>query len=55
LITNELDHEPVTLCSPGTVERALGESVPMFRTTKLPRALRVEGAEKLKPRIFPAE
>jgi hypothetical protein len=35
LITNQLNHERVTLCSPGIIERALGDTLEWAKTTKL--------------------
>src|SRR5277367_1887369 len=41
LITNQLSHEPVTLCSPGIVERALSDVRAWAQTTKLADGRRV--------------
>jgi alkylation response protein AidB-like acyl-CoA dehydrogenase len=41
LITNQLNHERVTLCSPGIIERALDDVVAWARTTTLPGGRRV--------------
>ncbi|MFZ0665457.1 MAG: acyl-CoA dehydrogenase family protein [Acidimicrobiales bacterium] len=35
LITNQLNHERVTLCSPGIIERALGDTLDWAKTAKL--------------------
>jgi 3-oxocholest-4-en-26-oyl-CoA dehydrogenase alpha subunit len=35
LITNQLNHERVTLCSPGIIERALGDTIEWAKTTML--------------------
>jgi alkylation response protein AidB-like acyl-CoA dehydrogenase len=35
LITNQLNHERVTLCSPGIIERALGDTLEWAKKTKL--------------------
>jgi 3-oxocholest-4-en-26-oyl-CoA dehydrogenase alpha subunit len=35
LITNQLNHERVTLCSPGIIERALGDTVEWAKNTRL--------------------
>lgn len=35
LITNQLNHERVTLCSPGIIERALGDTLEYAKTTEL--------------------
>ena len=36
LITNQLNHERVTLCSSGIIERALGDAIEWARTTNRP-------------------
>jgi alkylation response protein AidB-like acyl-CoA dehydrogenase len=41
LITNQLNHERVTLCSPGIVERALGDTRAWAQNTKLADGRRV--------------
>jgi alkylation response protein AidB-like acyl-CoA dehydrogenase len=41
LITNQLNHERVTLCSPGIIERALGDVRRWAQTTKLADGRRV--------------
>ena len=41
LITNQLNHERVTLCSPGIIERALGDVLEWARTTTLSDGRRV--------------
>src|SRR5271154_159473 len=41
LITNQLNHERVTLCSPGIIERALGDVRAWAQQTKLPDGRRV--------------
>ncbi len=41
LITNQLNHERVTLCSSGVVERALGDIIDWARETLLPDGRRV--------------
>ena len=41
LITNQLNHERVTLCSPGIIERALGDVVAWARSTELADGRRV--------------
>ena len=41
LITNQLNHERVTLCSPGIIERALGDVRAWAQETKLPDGRRV--------------
>jgi alkylation response protein AidB-like acyl-CoA dehydrogenase len=41
LITNQLNHERVTLCSPGIIERALDDVLEWARTTTLPDGRRV--------------
>ena len=41
LITNQLNHERVTLCSPGIIERTFAEVHEWARTTKLPDGRRV--------------
>jgi 3-oxocholest-4-en-26-oyl-CoA dehydrogenase alpha subunit len=41
LITNQLNHERVTLCSPGIIERALGDVLEWARTTTLADGRRV--------------
>src|SRR5580698_77408 len=41
LITNQLNHERVTLCSPGIIERALGDVRKWAQDTKLPDGRRV--------------
>ena len=41
LITNQLNHERVTLCSSGMIERVLGDSVAYARETMLPDGRRV--------------
>jgi 3-oxocholest-4-en-26-oyl-CoA dehydrogenase alpha subunit len=41
LITNQLNHERVTLCSPGIIERALSDTVDWAKQTKLADGRRV--------------
>ena len=41
LITNQLNHERVTLCSPGIMERALGDTLNWAKVTKLSDGRRV--------------
>jgi hypothetical protein len=41
LITNQLNHERVTLCSPGIIERALGDTIAWAKDTKLADGRRV--------------
>jgi alkylation response protein AidB-like acyl-CoA dehydrogenase len=41
LVTNQLNHERVTLCSPGIVERVLGDTRAWAQSTKLPDGRRV--------------
>ena len=41
LITNQLNHERVTLCSPGIIERALGDVLRWAQETELPGGGRV--------------
>ncbi len=38
LITNQLNHERVTLCSPGIIERALGDTLEWAKKTSSPTA-----------------
>jgi 3-oxocholest-4-en-26-oyl-CoA dehydrogenase alpha subunit len=45
LITNQLNHERVTLCSPGIIERALGDVRRWAQQTKLPDGRRVVDQE----------
>ena len=45
LITNQLNHERVTLCSPGIVERVLTDVRAWAQTTKLPDGRRVVDQE----------
>ena len=45
LITNQLNHERVTLCSPGIIERTFAEVHEWARTTKLPDGRRVVDQE----------
>jgi 3-oxocholest-4-en-26-oyl-CoA dehydrogenase alpha subunit len=45
LITNQLNHERVTLCSPGIIERALGDVRTWARETKLADGRRVVDQE----------
>lgn len=45
LITNQLNHERVTLCSPGIIERALGDTRAWAQQTKLPDGRRVVDQE----------
>jgi alkylation response protein AidB-like acyl-CoA dehydrogenase len=41
LITNQLNHERVTLCSPGIIERALGDTLDWAKKTELTDGRRV--------------
>ena len=41
LITNQLNHERVTLCSPGIIDRALGDVLQWAKATKLADGRRV--------------
>ncbi|MGO9343174.1 MAG: acyl-CoA dehydrogenase family protein, partial [Acidimicrobiales bacterium] len=45
LITNQLNHERVTLCSPGIIERALGDVLEWAKETKLADGRRVVDQE----------
>ena len=45
LITNQLNHERVTLCSPGIIERALGDVLAWARSTELADGRRVIDVE----------
>ncbi len=45
LITNQLNHERVTLCSTGVVERALADTLEWAKSTKLPDGRRVADQE----------
>ena len=45
LITNQLNHERVTLCSPGIIERTFAEVREWAQTTKLPDGRRVADQE----------
>ena len=45
LITNQLNHERVTLCSPGIIERVLGDVRAWAQATKLPDGRRVVDQE----------
>jgi alkylation response protein AidB-like acyl-CoA dehydrogenase len=45
LITNQLNHERVTLCSPGIIERALGDVLDWAKETKLADGRRVVDQE----------
>ncbi|HQV56540.1 MAG TPA: acyl-CoA dehydrogenase family protein [Ilumatobacteraceae bacterium] len=45
LITNQLNHERVTLCSSGTIERSLEEVLQWAKETKLPDGRRVADQE----------
>ncbi len=45
LITNQLNHERVTLCSPGIIERALGDVLQWAKETKLADGRRVVDQE----------
>jgi alkylation response protein AidB-like acyl-CoA dehydrogenase len=45
LITNQLNHERVTLCSPGIIERALGDVLEWAKQTKLADGRRVVDQE----------
>ncbi len=45
LITNQLNHERVTLCSPGIIERALGDVLEWAKVTKLADGRRVVDQE----------
>ncbi|MFZ9565685.1 MAG: acyl-CoA dehydrogenase family protein, partial [Ilumatobacteraceae bacterium] len=45
LITNQLNHERVTLCSTGVVERALADTLEWAKNTKLPDGRRIADQE----------
>ena len=45
LITNQLNHERVTLCSTGVVERALADTLEWSKSTKLPDGRRIADQE----------
>jgi len=45
LITNQLNHERVTLCSTGVVERALADTLEWAKSTKLPDGRRIADQE----------
>jgi len=51
LITNQLNHERVTLCSPGIIERVLGDVRAWAQTTKLPDGRRAVDQEWVQERL----